>query len=253
MNKKILFTLVFVLGLGYSSIKAQEIYNTLSGEMIFSWSDANYNTPDNGGSLMYGNVAGETSDALRFTIWFHLYSYWHFDFSEKFGLYTGIGNRNIGLITYESSSVKGESLNNFYNVKWKRRSYALGAPLAFKFGNLPKDIYFYAGAQIEWLYHYKEKEFLTTGKRKSTEWFSNKTNTFLPSAFVGISLPSGLNIKFTYALDDFMNKTYTNPEGLQPYKFMDSKIMYISISRPMRWKKVTYDKVEKKENKIAYL
>jgi len=249
MKKKILFSLLIMMSLGISSLKAQEIYNTTSGEIIFGWSDAKYtakNYKDDG--------AGDIQDAVRFTVWFHLYSHWHFDFSNKFGLYTGLGNRNIGFITKEMSSEPDAITDDHYMVKWKRRSYALGVPLAIKLGNFSKGFYIFGGAQMEWLYHYKEKEFLTSGKRKNSEWWSDRVNTFLPSAFVGVAFPHGLNIKFTYALDDFMNKSYTDAAGNQPYKFMDSKIMYVSVFQSIRWNKETYIVTEnKKKPKIAIL
>lgn len=248
MDKKILFSILFMLTLSIGSLKAQEIYNTTSGEIIFGWSDAKYTA-----TTINGNVAGDIQDAVRFTVWFHLYSHWHFDFSKKLGLYTGIGNRNIGFITQEMSSVVDNNSGSRYMVKWKRRAYALGVPIAFKFGNLPKGFYFYGGAQIEWLYHYKEKEFLTSEKRKKTEWWSDRVTTFLPSAFVGVAFPHGMNLKFTYALDNFMNKSYTDGAGNQPYKFMDSRIMYVSVFQSIRWSKQTYEKTEKNKPKIAIL
>jgi len=251
MNRKLLFTLILFIGIGSSTLKAQEIYNTTSGEIIFGWSNAQYNTPGSGDKLMYENNPGKIQDAVRFTVWFHLYSYWHFDFSKKFGLYTGLGNRNIGFITNEMSSSEDENTGNRYMVKWKRRAYALGIPIGVKFGNLQNGFFVFGGFQYEWMYHYKEKEFLNTGKRKYTEWFSDKVTAFMPSAFIGISFPHGLNIKFTYALDDFMNKSFVDGAGNTPYKYMDSRLMYISLSQSLRWQKNTYEKKEKKEPKIA--
>ena len=253
MMKITILSLGLFLVLGLNGLKAQKIYTTASGEMIFSWSEAAYTDqdPDN---LTYGNKKniGTIGDALRFTLWFHLTFNWHLDFNNNIGLFTGIGNRNIGFITTESSSVIDANSGDFYDLKWKRRSYALGVPLALKLGNFKKGYFIYAGAQYEWLYHYKEKEFQNTGKRKQTEWFSNRTTNLLPSAFVGIAFPHGMSIKFTYALQDFMNKSYTDGAGTQPYKYMDSKIMYISVFSFIKWKKETYEKVEKKENKIAW-
>ena len=253
MMKVIILSLSLFLILGVNALHAQKkIYTTASGELIFSWSDASYTQPDAGEKLTYGNEKGTTGDALRFTLWFHLTFNWHLDFNNNIGLFTGIGNRNIGFITTESSSVKDGNSNDYYDLKWKRRSYALGVPIALKLGNFKKGYFVYAGAQYEWLYHYKEKEFQTTGKRKQTEWFSNRTTNFLPSVFVGIAFPHGLSVKFTYALDDFMNKSYIDDAGSQPYKYMNSKIMYISVFSFINWKKETYEKVEKKENKIAW-
>jgi len=252
MSRISIFAFILFISLGLNKLHAQKMYTTASGELIFSCSNAAYTQPDAGENLMYGNSEGSISDNMRFTIWFHLYINWHIDFNKYFGLFTGIGNRNIGFITYESSSEKDENSNAFYSDKWKRRSYALGVPLALKIGNLEKGYFLYFGGQYEWLYHYKEKEFKTTGKRKQTEWFSDRTTQFLPSLFVGVTFPHGLSIKFTYALNDFMNKSYTDDAGNQPYKYMDSKIMYISVFNFIRWEKEVHEISEKKESRIAW-
>ena len=233
--------------------KGQDIYNTTSGEVIFGWSTARYNAPTDGSRLINGNAEGTINDAVRFTIWFHFSSSWHYDFSQRFGVYSGISNRNIGFITREMSTSVNEQTNLPYMVKWKRRSYALGIPLALKIGNMEKGFYGFVGGQIEWLYHYKEKEFLDTGKRKYTEWASERTNMFLPSVFIGVAFPHGMSLKFTYALDNFMNKSYIDSSGGQPYKYLDSRIMYFSFFKSIRWEKNTYEKQEKNHPKVAFL
>ncbi|RUA29755.1 MAG: hypothetical protein DSY76_03085, partial [Bacteroidetes bacterium] len=187
------------------------------------------------------------------TIWFHFSTNWHYDFSNRFGLYSGLSNRNIGFITKEMSTAIDNNTGSTYMVKWKRRSYSLGIPLALKFGDMEKGFYAFAGGQIEWLYHYKEKEFLTTGKRKYSEWFSDRTQMFLPSVFVGVTFPHGLSVKFTYALNDFMNKSYVDAAGNKPYKDLDSRIMYISFFNTIRWEKKTYEKKEKRNSTMAFL
>jgi hypothetical protein len=253
MKKVFTVLILMVFALGFQKTSAQEFYSTASGEMIFSWSDARYNQPNAGDDLPYGNSAGDTQDAMRWTVWFHLHINFHYDFNNNFGLFTGIGNRNIGFITMESSSTKDDNgLSDYHDVKWKRRAYALNIPLAIKLGNFDKDFFVFAGAQYEWLYHYKEKEFLDAGKRKYTDWFSDRVNAFIPSVFVGVSLPHGTTIKFTAMLDNMMNQSYTADDGSQPYKYMDSKIMYISVSSFIRWEKDVYTKMEKKESKIAW-
>jgi len=250
MKRLLLIAFLFT---AYQFSSAQGIYNTTSGEIIFGWSTAEYTAPSDGSRLINGNDAGKINDAVRFTIWFHFSSHWHYDFSHRLGIYTGIGNRNIGFITKEMSTSVDNNTNLPYMVKWKRRSYALGIPLALKVGNMDKGFYAFGGAQIEWLYHYKEKEFLDTGKRKYTEWFSERTNMFLPSVFIGVTFPHGLSLKFTYALDDFMNKSYVDASWNKPYQNLNSRIMYISIFKSIRWKKEVYEKKEKEHRKVAIL
>jgi len=251
MKRKTLLVSLFIFFL-LNSLSAQKFYNTTNGEVIFGWSNARYNTPSDGGRIINGNSAGKIQDAVRFTIWLHLSSSWHYDFSNRIGIYSGISNRNIGFITNEMSTAIDNNSGSAYMVKWKRRSYALGVPLAIKIGNMDKGFYGFFGGQIEWLYHYKEKEFLNTGKRKYSEWLSNRTTMFLPSVFVGITFPHGMSIKFTYALDNFMNKSYVDAAGNMPYKNMDSRIMYISLFNTIRWEKNTYEKQEKSNTKVAF-
>lgn len=242
------------LSLGFYKLNAQKLYTSISSEMIFSWSDAKYTTPQGTDKLPYGNTVGDIQDAMRFTVWFHLHFNVHYDFNNNIGLFTGIGNRNIGFITNESSSTATDNgYSNYHNVKWKRRAYALNIPLAIKLGSFKKDFFIFGGAQYEWLYHYKEKEFLESGKRKYNDWFSNRVNSFIPSVFVGISLPYGTSVKFTMMLDDMMNRSYVAADGSNPYKYMDSKIMYISVFSFIYWQKDVYEIKEKKdESKIAW-
>jgi hypothetical protein len=238
-------------------INAQKIYNTTSGEVIFGFSNAAYDAP-NVADLPNNNLNGSIDGPMRFTIWFHFGTYWHYDFNNNFGIYSGIANRNIGFITNEASSLNSSGVaETTEKVKWKRRVYSIGAPLVLKFGSFEDDFYFFTGAQMEWLYHYKEKEFKPSGKRKYTEWFSSRVNTFLPSVFVGVTLPHGTSIKFTYALDDMMNKDYNYSDGngnvVYPYKYMNSRMFYFSIFQMVRWDQNTTTKQIKEHKKIALL
>ncbi len=254
MRKLLLF---IVFAFSFSTAFSQKFYNTTSGELIFGFSNASYNA-SNISELPNNNINGGIAGPMRFTLWFHFGSYWNYDFNNNFGIYTGISNRNIGFITNEKSTLNSAGVaETSENVKWKRRAYAAGIPLVFKIGSFEDKFYFFAGGQIEWLYHYKEKEFKPSGKRKYTEWFSNRVNQFLPSVFAGISFPNGTSIKFTYELNDMMNKDYSYIDGSgniqTPYKYMDSKMFYFSIFQMVRWDQNTYTKEIKEHKKIALL
>ena len=134
---KKLLLLVITITMWQASF-SQNFYHATAGEMIFGFSDAAY-TADNSG--LYGrNNEGDITDAMRFTIWFHLGYYYHMDFTNNFGVYTGVVNRNVGFITSEMPS----DLKEVAPVKYKRRSYTLGVPLAIKFGNLKDGMYIYS-------------------------------------------------------------------------------------------------------------
>ena len=101
-------------------------------------------------------------------------------------------------------------------------------------------------------YHYKEKEFLPSGKRKYTEWFSDRVNLFIPSVFVGVTFPDGLSLKFTYELNDMMNKDFainTTAGTIKPYENMTSRLMYASLYTMLVWKDA-YSQVTKEEKKL---
>ncbi len=211
------------------TLKAQVlIYPVTSMEYIFSVSDVEAN--------LDGGTANINTN-MRFTAFFNIEQTWHFDFSDKFGLYTGLAFNNVGLI------IDDYRYNDMVSIdydKVKRRSYNMGLPLSFKFGNFSKNIYLFAGGEIELLFHYKEKYWLNDTKYKSKEWFSKKTERWAPSVFAGIQLPGGMFVKYKYYFNDFLNHDYVDPV----YDFTSlkkSKIWYISVGwkfRTLRAKKI---------------
>jgi hypothetical protein len=248
MNLK--FIIFTILLFSVAIVFAQKPYWTTSGSYILSFSNAAYENPTNPGTMI------SIADAPRFTLWPNVDFYYNYDFHKNIGIYTGLGLNNIGLITKEKSSTlipTGPNYNE--DVKWKRRAYTFSVPLALKIGKIDDGFHFIIGGQYEYLFHYKEKEFLSTGKRKETEWFSNRVNTFIPSLFAGIAFKGGYSIKFTYALNDFLNKnySYTNTAGniIEPYKTMDSRILYISFFINNTFEELT--KPETKLKQIALL
>lgn len=225
---------------------SQNFYHATAGEMIFGFSNAEY-THDNSG-LNSNNKADDISDAMRFSVWLHLGYYYHMDFTNKFGAYTGIVNRNVGFITVEKPSDK-----TLYDpVKYKRRSYTFGVPLALKFGNLKDGMYVFLGAQYDMFYHFKQKEFAVDGKKKYAEWFSDRVNLLIPSVFAGVSFPGGLSVKVTYALNDMMNRDFsieTSSGTIKPYENMNSRLIYTSLYFMTNLSKA-YAQVTKEEKKL---
>jgi hypothetical protein len=213
--------LIILLGLFIQhGLQAQNTYSGFSGEIIFSFSDVtkyNDGLPTN----------------LRFTMWFHLGKYYHIDFNDVFGIYTGGAIRNIGLITKdETFAVENDPLKSY---KIKRRTYTLGVPLAFKLGSFKDDLYIFGGGEYEWAFHYKQKLFEGNDKiSKQTGWFSNRVNTFLPSLFTGVQFPGGFNIKFKYYLTNFLNEDFKGNDfnrEVDYAEFDETTVYYISISK----------------------
>jgi len=204
-----------------------EWYSVSATELIFSNNNANANLIKNDANLvpMPGQVYAP-SHVIRFTAFLHLQGQSHYNFSTHFGLYTGLGIRNIGLINHYEY--------NGDEISIKQRSYSLGVPLAFKFGNVVRNRFIALGAEVEWMFAYKMKVLYKGEKSKQYEWFSGKVNTINPSVFAELHFGRHGYIKAKYYLEDFLvNKTSTVylPQSTDTFSYIptESKIFYISI------------------------
>jgi hypothetical protein len=217
MKKLLLFVSIIIAS--FSRGNAQKMYNTVSSEMLFQWADV--------------NLEGSTivSRPLRFTAFFNMGSYYHLDFTNNIGLYTGLAVRNVGFIYDEDIP-----------QKTIRRSYTLGLPVAIKLGSFKDHLFFFGGAEYELLFHYKGKRWMSyerSGpKIKETAWFSDKTERFVPSVFAGVQFPGGINIRFKMYLGDFLNRNYFGSDlGQENVSFADFtklNLYYISLSWQFR-------------------
>ncbi len=195
--KTFYFLLFAVMLMFNGNINAQtRIYPVTTWEYIFNASDFE--------AEMNGNMESVNTN-MRFTAFFNWGQNWHFDFNNKMGIYTGFAFRNVGIIV-DDSKYNDKPEADYSKVT--RRSYNLGIPLSFKYGNFNNHMYFYGGAEIELMFHYKEKYWIDGVKYKSKEWFSDKTERWAPSVFVGVQLPGGFNIKYKYYFNDFLNHSY---------------------------------------------
>ena len=239
MKTILIFFFTVLILLPGSNIDAQKVYSVTSGEMIFSFGNIEF-TED---FLQAHPGASAANTALRFTIFFHLGEYWHIDLNNNIGLISGIGLRNIGLISNETlPELTDNSSGEFIQYKIIRRSYTLGVPLMFKFGSFKDHMYFFGGAECELAFHFKEKYWINTynrsgTKRKSTEWFGSQIPTFLPSVIGGVQLPGGINIKFKYYLSDFFNHDFSAGNQNNPLysvsdlnRYKTSQLFYVSLS-----------------------
>ena len=215
------------------NINSQDVYAVGSWENLFQWAEVD------------GSPQGTVNinEQLRYTIFLNAGQYWHVDFTNSIGLYSGLALRNVGFI-YDTDIPS----------KTIRRSYNLGVPLALKLGVFEKHLYIFGGAEYELLFHYKGKRWDSNDrngtKYKDTEWFSSKTKRFVPSVFGGIQFPGGFNIKYKYYLDHFLNSGYVGTDlGNQNTSFSDYKAIqmhYISVCWQFRTdqiSKVIQDKV----------
>ena len=127
----------------------------------------------------------------RYSTFFHIGEQFHVNLGKSFGLYTGVGVRNIGMIN---------RLND--TIKIKQRVYALGIPVGIKLGDMQKRVYAALGAELELFFNYKQKTFLGSGRgekvEKFNEWFSDRTPLLNPSLFVEFNFKKGPYLKLRY-------------------------------------------------------
>ncbi|MCG8697976.1 MAG: hypothetical protein MI922_07975 [Bacteroidales bacterium] len=229
-----------------SSIR--KFYSVTSGELIFAWSNATFNYQ----SEFFANNENESSilddNNLRFSLFFHLGQYWHYNFSNNFGLITGLGIRNVGI----SSDERHDFDNDLELEKYKfvRRSYLLGVPLGFKLGSFKDHLYISAGGECELSVHYKQKYWTSHTRSgsaiKTKSWFGSQTNSILPSVYAGMQFPRGINIKLKYYLTDFLNHSYANTEINDFSRYGQTNIFYISMSWQVKSEKLK-ERVKKRE------
>lgn len=169
---------------------------------------------------------------LRFTWFINFGMNINHDFGNHFGVFSGLGIKNIGFIE------KFHSLDSTV----KRRVYALGAPLGFKIGNLAKRNFVMLGAGADLALHYKEKGFIRRGnKDKTREWFSDRTPLIMPNVFLGASFAPGITVKAQYYPGNFLNKDFTQNVGgisVQPYAGYDVNLILLSFGIDIHYKKV---------------
>ena len=223
-------------------LNAQKLYSVTSGEIIFSQSQSSFTQS----FINQYPGASLAADNVRFTMFFHFGQYLHYDLNDHVGFYSGLSIRNVGMITDETLpqtvSISGSEVQ-YQDHKIIRRQYMLGLPLALKLGAFDNHIYFFGGGEIEMAFHFKEKYWTgnyerSGSKTKTTTWFANQTPTFLPSVFAGVQFPGGVNIRFKYYLDNFLNSDYkisTNTQEGSIFNLSDlsryeeSQIMYVSV------------------------
>ena len=221
--------ILFIIALALPSVESnaqRKMYHSNGFEFILSGADVKFN-----------DVNVNTN--LRFTLFFHAQQHFNLDFNDHFGLFTGIGIRNVGFIVedyYQNVGFSDISTENQHwnkNTKIKRRSYSVGFPLAFKIGSFDKHFFFFAGGEYEWMFHYKQKQFLDGNKVIFKEWNSNRVNSWIPSLFAGVQFPQGFRLKFKYYMEDFLNPDFVGVDFGQPVDYSEFErtgMWYVSMA-----------------------
>lgn len=167
----------------------------------------------------------------------------NYDFSQNIGVFTGLGIKNIGFI--EKITVADSTI--------KRRVYAIGLPLGIKLGNMKKKNYAFIGGGVDFPFNYREKRYVSRGdKEKFNEWFSDRTPSYMPYGFVGVSFKPGIYIKLQYYPNNFMNPAFTETvtvngvaTAIAPYSRHDIELLMFSIGLDIRYSNKM--KIKKKE------
>jgi hypothetical protein len=236
VKKRIVYFFLFALLIPFSGLRAQKTYSVTLMEFIFSFNQSSYTDA----FLQAYPQAGLVSSPLRFTGFYHVEQDWHLDFTDNIGFFTGLGVRNIGMITDELLPATRAG-NDMINYKLIRRVYTAGVPLAIKIGTFKKHVYLYSGGEIEMVFHYKEKYWKDTNTRsgnkaKNSVWFGEQTPQFMPSVMAGIQLPGGFNLRFKYYFNDFLNHKYEANSVSADFNVSDltryetSQLFYFSLS-----------------------
>lgn len=155
--------------------------------------------------------------------------HFNYDFDNHFGIFTGIGIKNLGFIEKVGDSTI------------KRRVYTLGVPLGFKLGNLKAKHYGFIGGGIDVPFNYREKGFVKrSDKQKFSEWFSKRNADYMPYVFAGISYGHGATLKIQYYPSNFFNPEFTETKNgvtSKPYAGYDAKLLYVTLGFDINYKK----------------
>lgn len=220
--KKIIFAIALLTS---ATVFAQD--NEEESETREKSSKIYYTQGGNGALLSLSRVSrngNEVNSIPRFTLFFNIGTNANLDLGNNIGIFGGLNLTNIGMITEEEivGTVKTDKF------KTKQRVYAIGIPVGIKIGDLRK-FYVYGGAEAGFAVNYKQKDFINGEKvDKFNEWFSNRTNAFMPAVFVGFQSKSGFGLKVQYYLNDFLNQGYSEG-GVTPYAGTESRIFFLTL------------------------
>jgi hypothetical protein len=145
----------------------------------------------------------------------------HYDFSPGFGIFSGVGIKNIGFIEQFDTP----------DYTRKHRVYSLGVPLGIKIGKLKERTFLFLGGGVDLPVHYKVKWFADRNdKEKFSEWFSTATPRVMPYVFAGYSFDPGLTVKLQYYPTNFLNEDYSDLIGSPGRTFNGYKVNLILLS-----------------------
>lgn len=209
--KNLLLPIGIVSILLFSKPVMAQFYTTAGAEMIFSFATVSQN----------GN---ERDTKMRWSPVFNFGVHAHYDLNQSIGFFSGLKVRNIGFIYQDEN-----------NKKVIQRTYNLGIPVAIKIGKMDK-FFVYGGYQFELPFHYKYKTWDSSdrsgAKTKFTNYFSDATPAVMHTIIGGIQFYKGVNIKFQWYLNNFINPDYTR-NGVRINDGLDVQVFSLSLAANM--------------------
>jgi hypothetical protein len=208
--RKNIVLIIAILCLKIPDVRAQDKFYTSTGfEMLFSWANIEENGIQNPSIVRWAPVI-------------NIQTFFNYDASRKFGIFSGIGVRNVGFI-YDVDDA----------TRRKVRTYNMGIPLGIKVGNVEK-FFGYIGYEFEIAFNYRERNYVSNQKSVFNEWFSDRVPLVHNSILVGVQFPKGVNLKFKYYPTNFYNKDYVEidqetAEPIKPYENLDVNVFFISV------------------------
>jgi hypothetical protein len=221
MKKIIAIAIISLLAMQGIHSQNTRFYGSSASEMIFSFA-------------VIDNDGNDQGSILRWAPVFNIQGFANFDIANTIGLFTGLGIKNVGFIYDVPNS----------SIRMKYRTYNFGIPVGMKIGKLDF-MFLFAGYEIEFPFHYKEKKFENEIKEKFGVWFSERVEPVQHSLIAGIQFPYGAVIKFKYYLTNFHNRDYTeeiNGQFSKPYENLKSNVILISLAWNMFTNTSSYTK-----------
>ena len=166
---KNLLTTIILLTVSISLMsQAEEAwYVSAESEMIFSFADIEAPNEYNAETV------------LRWSPVFNFAGHLNKDLTDNIGFNIGLAIRNVGFISDFDVESEDSDFNPDNINKMKFRTYNAGIPVGIKLGKLSqeKPFFLFAGYEVEFPFHYKQKEFDGGEKvNKRTAWFSDRVN-----------------------------------------------------------------------------
>lgn len=178
---------------------------------------------------------------LRFSFFYHTSFQFHYQLTPQIGVFSAASIRNVG---YRAKLNGGT---------FKQRAYMLGIPLAIKSGDFNNARYMFAGLEMDYAFHYREK--YKNGYSQATgAWFAQQIHAFHPSVFIGYSFNHTFEFSFKYYFNNFVRQQ--NTSSIIDFNNYQVNVFYLclGVKEPLKKvKKTTKGVLTKHLNRNMYV